>query len=162
MGLELPAGERRKRLYKSSAGVGVCRAVVARVPTGVHGELHQVGKTANLLCAGSVAARQRPELVEVHGGFPPQSEPGGQELRVALFVEVVTGSVLRAVGIEVHEGRLIAIHRCERRIFHGRKEPQDRRIALAQPGAIRRRETRCSESGTSRPQPPRRKRTLQE
>ena len=52
---------------------------------------------------------------------------------MALLIQVIAGDVLRAIGIEVHEGRLIAVHRCERGGLHGelaRGETTQLRILL--------------------------------
>ena len=56
---------------------------------------------------------------------------------MALLIGSVAGDVLRAVGIEVHEGRLIAVHRFERGCLNGKLaggETTELRILLPQVG----------------------------
>ena len=57
---------------------------------------------------------------------------------MALLVEGIAGNILRPVGIEIHEGRLIAVHRLERRVcLRGelaRGEPPELGILLPEIG----------------------------
>ena len=135
---ELPLEQGGQRLRKRGAEIGVRGAAIAGVPTRIDAELHQVGQSADLLGARRLAARQGAEFIEVHRLCAHRYQIRVQERGVALLVERVAGNVLRAVGIEVHEGRLIAVHRCERRVcLHGelaRSEPPQLGILLPEIG----------------------------
>src|SRR5258706_8871501 len=65
-GRKLPFTQTRDGLRECVTEIGVLRAAaVARPPAGVHGELHEVGETSNLLGTGRFAARQRAKLIQI-------------------------------------------------------------------------------------------------
>jgi hypothetical protein len=56
-----------------------------------------------------LAARQSTDLVEVHGLLAAHDEVCVQKLRVTLFIEGITGYVLRSIPIKLLEGILVSI-----------------------------------------------------
>ena len=105
-----------------------------------------VGQSADLLGPFRLAARQGAEFVEVHRLCAYGLQIRVQKRGVALLVACIAGNILRAVGVEVHEGSLIAVHRLEGRVcLHGelaRSEPPELGILLPEIGfdELRRRE----------------------
>src|ERR1700731_3453690 len=60
----LPHSQTRDCLWKRVTEVGVLRATaVPSPPTGVHGKLHEVGESSDLLGAAGLTARQRTKLI---------------------------------------------------------------------------------------------------
>jgi hypothetical protein len=72
-------------------------------------EVLEAGQAADVVRSGCRTALQGAELVEVDRPFPLGLQVSVKEGGVADFVKGVAGDVLRAVGIEVREGSLIAV-----------------------------------------------------
>ena len=73
---------------------------VAGPPTGVHAELHEVGKPADLLRAGRRAARQRAKPVQIHRLHAVCNQVRIDEFEVAEFVVRVVVNVLVHILIQ--------------------------------------------------------------
>src|SRR5205085_5137276 len=86
-GGELAREQSRHGLRKRVAEVGILRAAaVARPPARVYGEAHQVGETLDLLGAGSGAAGQSSEPLQVDWFTAARSEVRVDEREVGEFV----------------------------------------------------------------------------
>ena len=107
----LADGERRNGLRRSVAEVGVEPvAAVARPEAGVDAQLHQVGQPADvLLSAVRLAARQRPELVEVDRLLAVRLQVGVDEGDVAELVVGVVVDVLVHVLVQHLDGLGIGV-----------------------------------------------------
>ncbi len=106
-------------MREGGAEVRILGAAITRIPAGVDRKVHQVGEPPNLLCAVCLAAGQSAEGIEIDGISADREQISIEEFRVALFISCVRRDVLRAIGIEVHEGGLIAVHRLEWSCLHG-------------------------------------------
>src|SRR5579862_6995150 len=98
-------------LRKRGAKIGVCRAAITDEPAGVDVEVHEVGEAADVLRSRRLASLEREELVEVYRLCALRLQVSVEEVGVADFVDGIAGDVLRAIGIEVREGSLIAVQR---------------------------------------------------
>src|SRR5437588_4872635 len=98
---ELPLTQTRNGLREGVAKIGVLRAAaVACPPTGVHGELHEVGEPSDLLGAGSFTAGQRAKLVQIDGLRTDRSQVGVEERHVAELILGIVVDILRHVSIQ--------------------------------------------------------------
>src|SRR5580693_4069120 len=107
-------------LRESGAKVGILGAAITSKPAGIHGEVHDVGEPPDLLRAFCLTAGQSSEGIEIHRLGADRKQKSIQKFRMAGFVDRVAGDVLRAIGIELHEGRLISVHGFERGSLHGK------------------------------------------
>src|SRR3984957_18061589 len=106
-------------LRERSSEVRVCRASIADEPTGVYVQLHQIGETSNILCAGRLAALESLELVEVDRvrafGLQISVEKSG----MTDFIDGVAGDVLRAIAVQVRQSDLIIVQLLVGGYFNG-------------------------------------------
>src|SRR6266511_4528399 len=66
-GWKLPCTQPRDSLWEGVSKIGILRvAAVLRPPTGVHGELHEIGEPSNLLGTSRFTAGQGAELVQIN------------------------------------------------------------------------------------------------
>ena len=95
-GRKLPLTQTRDGLSERVTEIRVLRAAaVARPPTGVHGELHEVGEPSDLLGAGRFTARQRAKLIQIDGCRALRSQVRVDEGEVA---ELILGIVVDILG----------------------------------------------------------------
>jgi len=85
------------------------KVAITGVPTGVDGEVHDVGEASDLQRAGGLAAGQSTEGVEVDRFGTDGEKIGVQEGSVAGFVVGVALDILGAITIEGLKGELIRI-----------------------------------------------------
>ena len=99
------------RLLERGAEIRIGRAAIPNTPTGVHIEVHEVRKAAEVLRAGGLADLQDAKFIEIDWirslGFQVPVEKGC----VADFVNGVAGDVLRTIAIEKLESLLIIVLR---------------------------------------------------
>ncbi len=93
----------RDRLSEAPTEIGVGSRPVAGVPARIHIELEQVGQPALLLGSRRLAARQRPERVEVDGAGATGAQVRIEKRRVTQLVVGVIADVLGHVAIEIRQ-----------------------------------------------------------
>src|SRR5262245_6764889 len=90
------------RKHKTRIKVGVLgAAAVASPPTGVEGELHQVGKPKFSAGSGRTAARQSAKLLETYGLFALRRQVGVEEREVSDLILGVVVDILGHIHIKV-------------------------------------------------------------
>src|SRR5205085_9230896 len=98
---ELPLQQAGNRGRKGVAKIGVLRpAAVARPPTRIQRELHQVSKSPDLLRARRLAARQGSKLIQTNWVRPARNEIGVDKGEMSQLILRVIVNVLRHIGIE--------------------------------------------------------------
>jgi hypothetical protein len=107
----LPDSQGRDNVGKRRTKIRVPTTAVPRPPARVDRQLHQIRETADLIGAGRLTARQRPERVQIDrlGAFRHQVRV--DELRVADLVVGVIADVLRHVAVEDGERRRVTRRR---------------------------------------------------
>ena len=97
----LSHGQCGNGLRSRIAEVGVLgAAAIARPPTGVDGELHQVGETSELIGSSGLAAGQGAEAIEVDGVGTLRFQVRVDEDFVAQLVFGVVMNVLRHIAVQ--------------------------------------------------------------
>src|SRR5258708_38909157 len=97
---KLPFTQTRDGLSERVTEIGVLRAAaVARPPTGVHGELHEVGEPSDLLGACRSTARQRAKAIQIDGLRALRSQVCVEEGEVADLILGIIVDILRHVPI---------------------------------------------------------------
>src|SRR5260370_19712028 len=96
----------RNRLVKGVPEIGVLRAAaVARPPTGVHGELHEVGEPFFvLLCACRLTALQRAKPIQIDGLCASRFQELVEEREVADLILGIVVDILGHVHIQIFKG----------------------------------------------------------
>ena len=95
--------------WERVAEIRVLRAAaVARPITGVHGELHQVGKPSDLLGACRFTARQRAKLIQIDGIPTLRNQVGVDELEMADLILGIVVDILGHVPIQYLQGSRVA------------------------------------------------------
>src|SRR6516164_6174863 len=93
-------------------------AAVAGIPSGVYGELHQVGKPSLLVGPCRLTARQSAKLIQIHWVRTLRSQVRVEKEPVGELILCVVVNVLRHVPIKVLKGKGV------RRIPPGRQSRQ--------------------------------------
>src|SRR3984885_8757803 len=97
------------RLREGGAKIRIGGAAVANVPTGIDSEIHEVGEAFDTRRSCRGASIQGAELIEIDRPGSPVLEIGVEEGCVTYFIQRVAADVLRAVGIQIREGKLVVI-----------------------------------------------------
>ena len=101
----LPNRQSWNGLREGVAEVGVQGvAAVARPEAGVHGQLHQVGETSDVLSTGRLTARQSTKLIQINGLGPFRSQIGVKEREMADLIVGVIMDILVHVLIQHFHG----------------------------------------------------------
>src|SRR5580692_7209682 len=96
-------------LRKGCAHVWIIRTAIARVPTGVDGQVHEVREPASVLRSVGLTARECPECIEVNWFKALRNEVRIQKLSVTKFVQRIARDVLRPVAVQSLQSFLIWI-----------------------------------------------------
>ena len=104
-GRKLPFTQTRDGLRERVTEIGVlCAAAVARPPTGVHGESHEVGEPSDLPGTCRFTARQRAKLIQIDGIGALGNQVGVDEREVGELILGIVVDILVHVPIQVLKG----------------------------------------------------------
>ena len=101
--------QRGQCLSEIGSKIGIGRAAISNIPTGIYTELREVREASDLLRSRRLAARQSSESIQVHRFFALGDQVRVQEGGVALFIERVRGNVLRTIPIQGLESQLVRV-----------------------------------------------------
>src|SRR5690348_4938039 len=98
---KLPGKQTRDGLREGVTEIGILgAAAVACPPTGIHGELHEVGEPSDVLGAGRFTAWQRTKLIQIDWICALRSQVGIEEVHVTELILGIVVDILGHVPIE--------------------------------------------------------------
>src|SRR5260221_12818051 len=108
-GRKLPFTQPRDCLSKRVTEIGgLCAAAVPPPPTGVHGELHEVGEPSDLLRAGRFTAPPRAKLLQTYGRRALGHQVAVDEREVGELILGIVVDILGHVSIQHFQGSDVA------------------------------------------------------